>query len=69
MFMKQEDFEIFLWLHSSEGCTSSEDMFYKLSALKGFIDDLHWPEKELAAHLSHRIELMSSDMIEACVKR
>ena len=44
-------------------------MFYKLSALKGFIDDLHWPEPELAAHLSQRIELMSSDMIEACVKR
>ena len=52
-----------------EGCTSSEDMFYKLSALKGFIDDLHWPEMELASHLCQRIELMSSDMIEACVKR
>jgi hypothetical protein len=44
-------------------------MFYKLSALKGFIDDLHWPEMELASHLSQRIQLMSSDMIEACVKR
>jgi hypothetical protein len=44
-------------------------MFYKLSALKGFTDDLHWPEKELASHLSQRIERMASDMIEACVKR
>ncbi|XP_028398067.1 calcium-dependent secretion activator 1-like isoform X2 [Dendronephthya gigantea] len=62
-------FERESWVPVGEGCTSSEDMFYKLSALKGFIDDLHWPEKELASHLRQRIELMSSDMIEACVMR
>lgn len=44
-------------------------MFYKLNALKGFIDDLHWPEKEFAEHLTQRIDLMSSDMIEASIKR
>eukprot|EP00066_Takifugu_rubripes_P023040 XP_011612306.1 PREDICTED: calcium-dependent secretion activator 1-like [Takifugu rubripes] len=34
-----------------------------------FIRDLHWPEEEFARHLESRIKLMSSNMIENCVKR
>ena len=34
-----------------------------------FIQDLHWPEPEFAAHLEQRLKLMASDMTEACVRR
>uniref|UniRef100_A0AAY4C5H4 Ca2+-dependent activator protein for secretion b n=1 Tax=Denticeps clupeoides TaxID=299321 RepID=A0AAY4C5H4_9TELE len=54
---------------SDNGSGSSEDMFWKLDALQTFIRDLHWPEEEFAKHLDNRMKLMSSDMIENCVKR
>ncbi|XP_056462453.1 calcium-dependent secretion activator 1-like [Gadus chalcogrammus] len=54
---------------SDNGSGTSEDLFWKLDALQTFIRDLHWPEDEFAKHLESRIQLMSSDMIENCVKR
>ncbi|KAK1796556.1 hypothetical protein P4O66_009590 [Electrophorus voltai] len=54
---------------SSNGSGTSEDLFWKLDALQTFIRDLHWPEEEFAKHLDNRMKLMSSDMIESCVKR
>ncbi|KAM4612526.1 calcium-dependent secretion activator 1 isoform 4-T4 [Polymixia lowei] len=54
---------------SDNGSGTSEDLFWKLDALQTFIRDLHWPEEEFAKHLESRIQLMSSDMIENCVKR
>ncbi|CDQ82673.1 unnamed protein product [Oncorhynchus mykiss] len=53
----------------SNGSGTSEDLFWKLEALQTFIRDLHWPEEEFAKHLENRMKLMSSDMIENCVKR
>ncbi|XP_060925817.1 calcium-dependent secretion activator 1 isoform X3 [Limanda limanda] len=54
---------------SDNGSGASEDLFWKLEALQTFIRDLHWPEEEFAKHLESRIQLMSSNMIENCVKR
>ncbi|KAM3877555.1 calcium-dependent secretion activator 1 isoform 1-T1 [Diretmus argenteus] len=54
---------------SDNGSGTSEDLFWKLDALQTFIRDLHWPEEEFAKHLESRMKLMSSDMIENCVKR
>ncbi|XP_069927365.1 calcium-dependent secretion activator 2 isoform X9 [Oryctolagus cuniculus] len=54
---------------STNGSTTSEDLFWKLDALQMFVLDLHWPEQEFAHHLEQRLKLMASDMIEACVKR
>ncbi|XP_054883668.1 calcium-dependent secretion activator 1 isoform X8 [Poeciliopsis prolifica] len=54
---------------SDNGSGTSEDLFWKLDALQTFIRDLHWPEDEFAKHLENRIRLMSSNMIENCVKR
>ncbi|XP_068450560.1 calcium-dependent secretion activator 1 isoform X4 [Clinocottus analis] len=54
---------------SDNGSGTSEDLFWKLDALQTFIRDLHWPEDEFAKHLESRIQLMSSNMIENCVKR
>ncbi|KAL4655944.1 calcium-dependent secretion activator 1 isoform X6 [Arapaima gigas] len=54
---------------SDNGSATSEDLFWKLDALQTFIRDLHWPEEEFAKHLETRLKLMSSDMIESCVKR
>uniref|UniRef100_A0A8C1X0H2 Ca2+-dependent activator protein for secretion a n=1 Tax=Cyprinus carpio TaxID=7962 RepID=A0A8C1X0H2_CYPCA len=54
---------------NSNGSGTSEDLFWKLDALQTFIRDLHWPEEEFAKHLESRLKLMSSDMIESCVKR
>uniref|UniRef100_A0A669B5E8 Ca2+-dependent activator protein for secretion a n=1 Tax=Oreochromis niloticus TaxID=8128 RepID=A0A669B5E8_ORENI len=51
------------------GSGTSEDLFWKLDALQTFIRDLHWPEEEFGKHLETRLKLMSSDMIESCVKR
>ena len=46
------------------GCATSEDMLWKLEALSKFIDDLHWPDPELAAHMDSRLRTMSADMIQ-----
>ncbi|XP_067288542.1 calcium-dependent secretion activator 1 isoform X11 [Pseudorasbora parva] len=54
---------------ADNGSGTSEDLFWKLDALQTFIRDLHWPEEEFAKHLESRLKLMSSDMIESCVKR
>ncbi|XP_061583252.1 calcium-dependent secretion activator 1 isoform X2 [Cololabis saira] len=54
---------------SDNGSGTSEDLFWKLDALQTFIRDLHWPEDEFAKHLESRMKLMSSNMIENCVKR
>ncbi|XP_030071748.1 calcium-dependent secretion activator 2 isoform X2 [Microcaecilia unicolor] len=54
---------------STNGSSTSEDLFWKLDALQMFVFDLHWPEAEFAHHLEQRLKLMASDMIEACVKR
>ncbi|XP_056131101.1 calcium-dependent secretion activator 1 isoform X4 [Lampris incognitus] len=54
---------------SDNGSGTSEDLFWKLEALQTFIRDLHWPEEEFGKHLESRLKLMSSDMIESCVKR
>ena len=51
------------------GCSTSEDMLWKLDALQSFIHDLHWPEEVFAEHLDHRLKLMAADMIEAAAKR
>lgn len=58
-----------VWVNGSNGSGTSEDLFWKLDALQTFIRDLHWPEEEFAKHLESRIKLMSSNMIENCVKR
>uniref|UniRef100_A0A8C6UQZ6 Ca2+-dependent activator protein for secretion a n=1 Tax=Neogobius melanostomus TaxID=47308 RepID=A0A8C6UQZ6_9GOBI len=54
---------------ADNGSGTSEDLFWKLDALQTFIRDLHWPEEEFGKHLETRLKLMSSDMIESCVKR
>ncbi|XP_053171034.1 calcium-dependent secretion activator 1 isoform X3 [Scomber japonicus] len=54
---------------SDNGSGTSEDLFWKLDALQTFIRDLHWPEDDFAKHLESRMQLMSSNMIENCVKR
>ncbi|XP_031423379.1 calcium-dependent secretion activator 1 isoform X23 [Clupea harengus] len=54
---------------TDNGSGTSEDLFWKLDALQTFIRDLHWPEEEFGKHLETRLKLMSSDMIESCVKR
>ena len=58
-----------LWLLCSNGCATSEDLFYKLDALQSFIRDLHWPDPEFAEHLNQRLKMMACDMIDSCIKR
>ncbi|XP_049327390.1 calcium-dependent secretion activator 1 isoform X6 [Astyanax mexicanus] len=62
-------FERESWEPVNNGSGTSEDLFWKLDALQTFIKDLHWPEEEFGKHLETRLKLMSSDMIESCVKR
>jgi hypothetical protein len=62
-------FEKELWKPQGNGCATSEDMLWKLDALQSFIMDLHWPDEVFAEHLTHRLKLMSADMIEAAAKR
>ena len=51
------------------GCSTSEDLFWKLDALQSFIRDLHWPDPEFAEHLNQRLKMMACDMIDSCIKR
>lgn len=53
----------------SNGCATSEDLFWKLDALQSFIRDLHWPDPEFGQHLNQRLKLMACDMIESCIQR
>ncbi|KAL5015108.1 hypothetical protein ScPMuIL_009378 [Solemya velum] len=62
-------FEKEKWDSQGNGCSTSEDMLWKLDALQSFIRDLHWPEEVFAEHLDHRLKLMAADMIEAAAKR
>ncbi|XP_015248487.1 PREDICTED: calcium-dependent secretion activator 1-like, partial [Cyprinodon variegatus] len=62
-------FERESWEPVNNGSATSEDLFWKLDALQTFIKDLHWPEEEFGKHLETRLKLMSSDMIESCIKR
>ncbi|XP_029682750.1 calcium-dependent secretion activator 1 isoform X8 [Takifugu rubripes] len=62
-------FERESWEPVNTGSGTSEDLFWKLDALQTFIGDLHWPEEEFGKHLETRLKLMSSDMIESCIKR
>ncbi|KAM4582703.1 calcium-dependent secretion activator 1-like isoform 1-T1 [Fundulus diaphanus] len=62
-------FERESWEPVNNGSATSEDLFWKLDALQTFIRDLHWPEEEFGKHLETRLKLMSSDMIESCIKR
>ncbi|XP_048879581.1 calcium-dependent secretion activator 1 isoform X9 [Brienomyrus brachyistius] len=62
-------FERESWEPVNNGSGTSEDLFWKLDALQSFIRDLHWPEEEFGKHLETRLKLMSSDMIESCVRR
>ncbi len=51
------------------GCGSSEDVLWKLEALSKFIEDLHWPDAELAAHIDARLRSMSSEMIQQVAQK
>lgn len=56
-------------IYFSNGCATSEDLFWKLDALQSFIRDLHWPDAEFRQHLEQRLKLMACDMIESCIQR
>ena len=58
-----------IFVLNSNGCATSEDLFWKLDALQSFIRDLHWPEPEFRTHLNQRLKLMACDMIESCIQR
>ncbi|XP_015784018.1 calcium-dependent secretion activator 1 isoform X3 [Tetranychus urticae] len=51
------------------GCSTSEELFWKLSALQDFIRDLFWPDEVFANHLEQRLKLMACDMLESCLNR
>lgn len=57
------------WEAHGAGCSTSEEMLWKLDALQTFIKELLWPEEVFAEHLEHRLKLMASDMIEAAGNR
>jgi hypothetical protein len=62
-------FEKETWKSQGNGCITSEDMLWKLDALQSFIQELHWPDEVFAEHINHRLEVMSTEMIEAAAKR
>ncbi|RWS31419.1 calcium-dependent secretion activator-like protein [Leptotrombidium deliense] len=51
------------------GCQTSEELFWKLSALQSFIYELYWPDEVFAKHLEQRLKLMACDMLESCLTR
>lgn len=51
------------------GSASSQDLLWKLEALQMFVLELRWPEPDFSKHLEQRLQLLASDMMEACVRR
>ncbi|XP_063725046.1 calcium-dependent secretion activator 1-like isoform X2 [Symsagittifera roscoffensis] len=56
------------WISQGSSTHSSEDVFWKVRALKNFIDDLKWPNEEFSQHLSFRMMFLASNVIDAVVK-
>uniref|UniRef100_A0A0N4UNE0 Calcium-dependent secretion activator n=1 Tax=Dracunculus medinensis TaxID=318479 RepID=A0A0N4UNE0_DRAME len=54
------------WDVRKDGCATSEDIFWKLDALQGFIQDLNWPEDEFAKYLLMRMKTLANEMISKC---
>ncbi|KAK0399959.1 hypothetical protein QR680_003296 [Steinernema hermaphroditum] len=54
------------WEIRKDGCSTSEDIFWKLDALQTFIQELNWPEEEFAKYLQVRMKSLASDMISSC---
>uniref|UniRef100_A0A914UUN9 Calcium-dependent secretion activator n=1 Tax=Plectus sambesii TaxID=2011161 RepID=A0A914UUN9_9BILA len=54
------------WEPRKDGCATSEDIYWKLDALQGFVHDLNWPEEEFGKHLQIRMKNLASDMISKC---
>ena len=54
------------WEVRKDGCATSEDIYWKLDALQGFVHDLNWPEEEFAKYLQVRMKALASDMISKC---
>lgn len=51
------------------GCSTSEELFWKLEALQVFIRELAWPDEVFAKHLEQRLKLMACDMLESSLNR
>ncbi|KAL3082123.1 hypothetical protein niasHT_031152 [Heterodera trifolii] len=54
------------WEMRKDGCSTSEDVFWKLDALHAFIQDLNWPEEEFAKYLQVRMRTLASEIISKC---
>ncbi|KAI6206643.1 hypothetical protein M3Y94_00936000 [Aphelenchoides besseyi] len=54
------------WEQRKDGCATSEDIYWKLDALQGFIQDLNWPEEEFGKYLNVRMKTLASEMISKC---
>jgi hypothetical protein len=68
-FSLNKSYEFIFVYFFSNGCATSEDLFWKLDALQSFIGDLHWPDPEFAQHLNQRLKHMACDMMESCIQR
>uniref|UniRef100_A0A913HX65 Calcium-dependent secretion activator n=1 Tax=Strongyloides stercoralis TaxID=6248 RepID=A0A913HX65_STRER len=51
------------WEPRKDGCSTSEDIYWKLDALQGFVNDLHWPEEQFNKNLFEKMKNISSEMI------
>ncbi|CAJ0587828.1 unnamed protein product, partial [Mesorhabditis spiculigera] len=51
------------WEPRKDGCATSEDIYWKLDALQGFVHDLNWPEEEFRKYLTIRMKSLTSDMV------
>uniref|UniRef100_A0A1I7RHL5 Calcium-dependent secretion activator n=1 Tax=Bursaphelenchus xylophilus TaxID=6326 RepID=A0A1I7RHL5_BURXY len=56
------------WEQRKDGCATSEDIYWKLDALQGFIHDLNWPEEDFAKFLQNRMKTLTSEMIVKCAQ-
>uniref|UniRef100_A0A914I599 Calcium-dependent secretion activator n=1 Tax=Globodera rostochiensis TaxID=31243 RepID=A0A914I599_GLORO len=54
------------WEMRKDGCSTSEDVFWKLDALQAFIQDLNWPEEEFAKYLQVRMRTLAAEIISNC---
>ncbi|KFD52566.1 hypothetical protein M513_06600 [Trichuris suis] len=65
----EKDFAKEKWEIKNRGCSTSEEIFWKLESLQSFIFRQNWPEEEFSRHLEDRMKRMASDMILKCAEK
>jgi len=47
----------------------AKEVLWQLDSLQNFLKELRWPDEVFSCHITHRMKMLSSDMIQSVVAR